>query len=245
MTEPTPQKESNDEQKNQSVFRLPIQKNSQILAIFAIVCTAVVGLVNELTKDEIQAQAQQQLLTTLHSIIEPSSYDNNITKDCVNFSFTLNNEQANTVIATAYIARKSGNATAIAMTNTAPDGYNGDINLIIAINMDNSVSGVRVLTHKETPGLGDKVELRKSDWITSFKNKVITSDTDSRWAVAKDGGMFDQFTGATITPRAVVKTVKQTVLYFKNNKQTLLTLANACTLNNEQESKSRKVNDDN
>ncbi len=244
MTEPSPQKKLPEEQQA-SAFRLPIQKNSQILAAFAIICTLTVGLVNELTKDKIKAQAQQQLLNTLHSIIEPNRYDNDITKDCVNFSTAMLNNQTSSAIQTAYIARKAGKTVAIAMTNTAPDGYNGDINLIVAVNMDGSVSGVRVLAHKETPGLGDKVELRKSDWITSFTDKKILSDNDSRWAVAKDDGMFDQFTGATITPRAVVKSVKQTLLYFKENKQALLTRPNTCLLGVEQAAEVSEVNHDN
>ncbi len=219
--------------KKSSAFRLPIQKSSQVLALFAIVCTAIVGLVNELTKDRIKAQAQLQLLGTLHSIIEPSRYNNDITQDCVSSNSPLlggskssaKDKQANQ---TAYIARKDSTPIAIAITSTAPDGYNGNIELIVAINMDNSISGVRVLKHQETPGLGDKVELRKSDWIHSFAGKKLLSEKDSRWAVAKDGGMFDQFTGATITPRAIVKATRKALLYFKDNKQSLLALPNSC-----------------
>ncbi len=243
MTKPSPQHNNPDGQQK-TPLRLPIQKNSQILAIFAIACTAMVGLVNELTKDKIKEQAQLQLLNTLHSIIEPSRYDNDITKDCVHFSSAAQNEQTNETMQTAYIARKAGKTIAVAMTNTAPDGYNGDIDFILAVNMNDSVSGVRVLNHKETPGLGDKVELRKSDWITSFTGKKLLSDTDSRWAVAKDDGMFDQFTGATITPRAVVKAVKQTLVYFKANKQALLTRPNACLISHEQAIPSSEVSND-
>jgi electron transport complex protein RnfG len=215
--------------KSNANFRLPMQKNSQILALFAIVCTAIVGLVNELTKDEIKAQEQLQLLNTLHSIIEPSRYNNDITLDCVSLSSTLlGNSTDDKEIHTAYIARKDKLAVAIAMTSTAPDGYNGNIELIIAINMDESISGVRILKHQETPGLGDKIELRKSDWINTFTNKKLLSENDNRWAVTKDNGMFDQFTGATITPRAVVKAVRKTLVYFKENKHSLLTRPNVC-----------------
>ncbi len=215
-------------------FRLPMQKNSQILAIFAIICTAIVGLVNELTKDEIKAQEQLQLLNTLHSIIDPSRYNNDITQDCVNLSSPLiGNSTNDKKMQTAYIARQDNQAIAIAMTSTAPDGYNGNIELIIAINMDGSVSGVRVLKHQETPGLGDEVELRKSNWITTFTGKKLFSEKDNRWAVTKDNGIFDQFTGATITPRAVVKAVKKTLLYFKDNKDSLLTRPNICLQENE------------
>jgi len=230
---------------NNAQFRLPIQKNSQILAIFAIVCTAIVGLVNELTKDEIKAQEQLQLLTTLHSIIEPSRYNNDITQDCVSLSSPLlGNSATDKDIQTAYIARQDNQAVAIAMTSTAPDGYNGNIELIIAINMDNSVSGVRVLKHQETPGLGDKVELRKSNWINSFTGEKLLSENDNRWAVTKDNGIFDQFTGATITPRAVVKAVKKTLLYFKENKHSLLMRPNVCLKNNESAQSASETNNE-
>lgn len=210
-------------------FKLPIQKNSLILALFAIACTAIVGLVNELTKDRIIAQAQLALLNTLHSIIEPSRYNNDITQDCVILnSSTLINTDQHMAKQTAYIARNNNIPIAVAITNTAPDGYNGNIDFIVAINLDNSISGVRVLKHQETPGLGDKVEIRKSDWITSFNGRKILSEQDNRWAVAKDGGIFDQFTGATITPRAVVKAVKKTLLFFQQNKALLLALPNSC-----------------
>lgn len=231
--------------KNSTSFRLPMQKNSQILAIFAIVCTAIVGLVNELTKDKIKAQEQLQLLNTLHSIIEPSRYNNDITQDCVSLSSPLLGNSINDKEThTAYIARQDNQAVAIAMTSTAPDGYNGNIELIIALNMDNSVSGVRVLKHQETPGLGDKVELRKSNWINGFTGKKLQSEQDSRWAVMKDNGMFDQFTGATITPRAVVKAVKKSLLYFKDNKHSLLTRPNVCLKNNDNAQVKSEANND-
>lgn len=207
-----------------------ISNNGKVLALFAIACTAVVGLVSEFTKDRIRVQEQQQLLNTLHSIIEPSRYNNDIANDCINMSSTLLGDND---IETGYVARKDNDVVAIALTATAPDGYNGDIDLIVAINMDGSVSGVRVLKHQETPGLGDKIEIRKNNWITSFADKQLLSENDSRWAVAKDGGMFDQFTGATITPRAVVKAVKQAVQYFEHNKDSLLTRPNACAIEEE------------
>jgi len=217
--------------KKNSAFHLPIQKNSLILAVFAIVCTAIVGLVNELTKEKIERQAQLALLTTLHSIIEPSRYNNDITQDCISINSPLLSGSANNnTNHTAYIARNNTTPVAFAITSTAPDGYNGNIDLIIAINIDNTISGVRVLKHQETPGLGDKVELRKSNWITKFNDNTLLSEQDKRWAVSKDGGIFDQFTGATITPRAVVKAVKNTLLFFKNNKDALLTQPNSCLI---------------
>lgn len=214
-----------DVKPNSSTRVTAMSKNSKILAAFAISCTLVVGLVNELTKEKIKAQEQLQLQKTLHSIISPERYNNGITNDCI--------EMTSTYLGTSdtqkgYIARLNNNVQAVAITAIAPDGYNGNIELIIAVNMDESVSGVRVLKHQETPGLGDKIELRKSDWITTFSDKKLLSQNDSRWAVAKENGMFDQFTGATITPRAVIKAVKNAVHYFNSNKANLLTQPNVC-----------------
>ena len=199
-------------------MRTAIQKNSKILALFAIACTAVVGLVNELTKGHIQTQQQQHLLTILHSIIEPGRLDNNLANDCrLVTDPLLGNAEPKTV----YLARLKGEPVAAAISTTAPDGYNGNIELIVAVNTDGTVSGVRQLKHNETPGLGDKIEIRKSDWITGFNGKELRDEKDSRWGVTEDNGMFDQFTGATITPRAVVKAVKQTVIYFNQHQQAL------------------------
>ncbi len=209
-----------------SVLKRAITHNTKILALFAIACTVVVGLVNELTKDRIKSQEQQQLLKTLHSIIEPSRYDNDIANDCIMMSAK---ELGSNEVYTAYIARKANQVIAVALTSTAPEGYNGNIKFIMAVNNDDSISGVRVLKHQETPGLGDKIEIKKSDWITSFTGKSLRSEDESRWAVVKDNGMFDQFTGATITPRAVVKGVKNTLNYFSKNRESLLTRPNACS----------------
>ncbi|WDD97641.1 electron transport complex subunit RsxG [Thalassomonas actiniarum] len=202
-------------------MRIAIKKNSKILALFAIACTAVVGLVNEFTKGHIQNQQQQHLLTILHSIIEPQRLNNNLANDCRLVTDPL---LGSTEPQTVYLARYDGEPVAAAIRTTAPDGYNGNIELIVAVNADGSVSGVRQLKHNETPGLGDKIEIRKSDWITGFNGKKMRDEKDSRWAVTKDNGMFDQFTGATITPRAVVKAVKQTVTYFKQHQQALFAL---------------------
>jgi RnfABCDGE-type electron transport complex G subunit len=163
----------------------------------------------------------------LHTIIEPSRYDNDIANDCIAVSAP---ELGSNKVHKAYIARKLNQVVAVAMTSTATEGYSGDIDFIIAINTDNSVSGVRVLKHQETPGLGDKIERRKSDWITDFNGKRLLSDNDERWAVAKDNGMFDQFTGATITPRGLIAGIKDTLNYFAQHQEQLLKQNNACAI---------------
>lgn len=205
-------------------MRKAIEKNALLLAIFAAVCTATVALVDLFTQDRIAQQEQQQLLTTLSGIIAKERHNNEIYLDCL----VINDKKLSDKQQTAYMARMNNTPVAAAITTTAPDGYNGNIELMVAINFDGSVSGVRTLKHQETPGLGDKIELRKNDWILSFTNKRLIDEIDNRWAVAKDGGMFDQFTGATITPRAVVKAVKNTVNYFNENKEQLFTQTPNC-----------------
>lgn len=206
-------------------MKIAITHNSKILAIFAIVCTFTVGLVNYVTKEKITEQAELNLLTTLHSIIEPSRLNNNLYHDCLTVMSPLLGKG---IEQTVYLARFDEQPVAAAITATAPDGYNGNISLLVAINMDGSISGVRTLQHNETPGLGDKIELRKSDWITKFSNKVFEGESDKRWAVKKDGGVFDQFTGATITPRAVVNAVRNTAIYFKTHQTALFENNTSC-----------------
>ncbi|MGB1261754.1 MAG: electron transport complex subunit RsxG [Cognaticolwellia sp.] len=202
-----------------------IRKNSVILALFAIACTAIVALVHLTTKDRIDIQTQQQLIKQLNEIIPTNSHDNEMFRDCI---IAPADNSTDLVIDVIYRARLNNTPTAAAIKTVAPDGYSGNIELLIAINTDGSVSGVRTLLHKETPGLGDKIELRKSNWIESFNTKKVLDSNDSRWAVAKDGGMFDQFTGATITPRAVVKTVRKTIDYFQANQNSIFALASNC-----------------
>ena len=207
-------------------MKLAITNNAKILAIFAVACTALVALVNLLTKDRIAEQQQKYLLTTLHQVISEERLNNDLYQDC---QLVTNEELLGSAEPQKlYIARQDNIPVAIAVTAVAPGGYNGKINLLIAINSDETISGVRVLKHNETPGLGDKIETRKDDWILSFNGKSTTGETDLRWQVKKDGGNFDQFTGATITPRAVVKAVHKSMLYYQQNKQSILESAVPC-----------------
>ncbi|MFB0981692.1 MAG: electron transport complex subunit RsxG [Alteromonadaceae bacterium] len=206
-------------------IKTAVNRNSKILALFAIACTAIVGLIHSLTKDQIVFQQQQDLLRNLNSIITEDSYNNVIYRDC----YILSGAALGTVDSQkVYRARNNKNPIAAAITTVAPDGYSGNIELLIAININGSVSGVRTLKHQETPGLGDKIEVRKSDWIKSFNTQKLANKNDSRWLVKKDGGMFDQFTGATITPRAVVRAVKNTVIYFNEHKDKIFESESNC-----------------
>lgn len=214
-------------------MRKSIQKNALFLALFALACTLVVATTAHLTRDKISQQAERQLLKTLSTIIDPKLHNNNIYQDCVLVQDSalggLNEHPV-------YLATQDNTPVAAALTVIASDGYNGNITLLVAINIDGSVSGVRTLSHQETPGLGDKIETRKSDWILSFEGKKLIGNNDNRWAVSKDGGMFDQFTGATITPRAVIKAVTQSLHYFKEHQNTLFERSPNCYANKSGES---------
>ena len=213
-------------------MKLSIQKNGLALAIFAGICTLIVSVVNYLTKDTIETQKQRVLRQTLNQILPKESYNNDLAADCtlVTNKAMLGSDKPQRI----YRARLNGKPVATVIETTAPDGYSGNIELIMAISLDGTITGVKTISHKETPGLGDKIEERKSDWIFSFKDKRVISATDNRWAVKKDNGIFDQFTGATITPRAVVKAIKNSALYFASAHQQIFSQASNCdsTANN-------------
>ncbi|NOH85020.1 electron transport complex subunit RsxG [Vibrio sp. 03-59-1] len=202
-----------------------IKKNGLTLAIFACASTGLVAVTQYLTKDAIQQQEEAQLLSVLNQVIPPALHDNELYRSC-----TLVNDPAlgTNQSMPAYIATLNGKPSAIAIEAIAPNGYNGAIKLIVGIKADGSITGTRVLSHQETPGLGDKVDLRVSDWILGFTGKKLTEQNESDWKVRKDGGQFDQFTGATITPRAVVGSVKDTVSYVNKNSHTLYNQAFNC-----------------
>lgn len=175
-----------------------------ILGVVALLCVEISVGVYLLTKgeiDEVTAKQQQRLL---EEVVPESYFDNDILATCK----VINSDNA-PYLNRLYFAKKSGKMTAYIVQSTAPDGYSGNIVLLMGIEPNGNVLGVRVIEHKETPGLGDKIETRVSDWITSFSNRLFNLENENEWAVKKDGGNFDQFTGATVTPRAVVNNVRQ------------------------------------
>ena len=189
-----------------------MRKHGIILAAFAALFTGLTALVHALTEPAIQRQAVSQQQQLLDQVVPPELHDNDMLGECYLVAdAALGNLRPHRV----YLARKQGKAVAAAIESTAPDGYSGSIQLLVGADFDGNVLGTRVTEHHETPGLGDKIELRVSNWITHFSGKKVESPQDGFWAVRKDGGGFDQFTGATITPRAVVNAVKRTVLYLK------------------------------
>jgi len=192
------------------------------ISLFAVVCAAVIATTQVTTVDRIAQNEREQKAKALYEIVPRSSIDNDLLEDTVEIvAPTL---QGHSDPVTVYRARKNGVVTSVILPLVAPDGYSGIITLIAGINADGSVAGVRVLTHKETPGLGDKVDTKKSDWVYSFNGLSKQGSSDSRWAVKRDGGEFDQFTGATITPRAIVGAVSRALDYFAEHRTELLDL---------------------
>lgn len=178
------------------------------VGLFSFIIVGMVSLVFHATKDKIADNERQALLDSLQSVLNQDSYDNDLANDVIQLqTYTI------------YRAKKSGTPVAAILIGTTPHGYNGDIRLLIGITSEGKITGVRVLKHQETPGLGDKIELKKSAWISSFKHKLLSDMSRRQWAVKKDGGNFDQFTGATITPRAIVNQVQKTGLFFQQNQQ--------------------------
>lgn len=191
------------------------------LAMFAVIGTTMVALTFVNTEQRIIDNEQQALLRSLHELVPPALYNNDITTDTI--AVTAKELLGTAKPVTIYRARLNAKPVAAILTPVAPDGYNGNIKLIIAINAEGVIIGVRVLSHRETPGLGDGIEVERSPWIESFSGHTLPSPGHLGWRVVKDGGIFDQFTGATITPRAVVKAVKNSLEYFQQNKELIFT----------------------
>ncbi|MEZ7278361.1 electron transport complex subunit RsxG [Pseudoalteromonas sp. CO302Y] len=200
-------------------------KNGGILTAFALLTTGAVALTHSLTAQRISDQEKKQLAEQLQQVLDAHHYDNQLYKDCVIITDERLGPRPEQIIYRAY---KSDKPYALVMRHVTPSGYSGDINLLTAVFANGEIAGVRVTKHEETPGLGDKVEVKKSDWITLFKGQTVLGEDDNRWAVKKDGGQFDQFTGATITPRAVVGSVKEAVLFAQAEFDNLFAAANAC-----------------
>tara|TARA_B100000929_G_scaffold163272_1_gene129333 strand:- start:145 stop:738 length:594 start_codon:yes stop_codon:yes gene_type:complete len=189
-----------------------IIKSGFLMLIFMLICVFFVSLAEKTTKAKIEINEQELLIKRLNEIV--SNYDNSILDD--KFSKTIDLHGIEQMI-TIFPAKINNTVFAHLVEHTYPNGYNGNIRLLTGINVDGSLLGVRVVNHKETPGLGDKIETRKSNWIKSFTGLSLKNTERSKWKVKRDGGIFDQFTGATITPRAIVSSAYQILDYFSKN----------------------------
>jgi len=201
-------------------------KNSLLLAFFALITALILASTDRVTEDRIAESERLAAQKALFEIVPLALHNNDLLVDLQpipeQYWLALGLDNGGDV----HIARLDDQPVAAIVPSITTDGYSGDIAMIVGINFDGTVAGVRVVDHKETPGLGDKVELRKSDWILSFNGKSLNNPEISKWNVKKDRGDFDQFTGATITPKAVIHQIAKTLEYFEKDRERLLSAIN-------------------
>ena len=178
-----------------------ISRNALLLGLFALASTAIIAGTFLNSQEKIQTNIRLAEEQALLQIVPKDQHNNSMLDD----SRSVNDQQLLGLRGDKrlYIARQNGQPVAVIFPATARDGYTGDIDMIVGIKVDGSIAGVRVLSHRETPGLGDAVDKKKSDWVDIFQNKSLLNPTVDLWKVKKDKGVFDQFTGATITPRSL------------------------------------------
>lgn len=190
-----------------------------LVAVVAACSAALVTASYDLSKSRITANERARLLRSLQSVLSPAVRRRN--PNPVRLEVTDPKLLGSDRPVDVFVALEGRHAVAAVFASVAPEGYNGPIDLLIGVSGDGVVTGVRAVSEHETPGLGDQIDIDKSDWILQFNGKSLGNPPLARWAVDKDGGSFDAITGATITPRAVVEAVKNTLLYFRQNRQAL------------------------
>ncbi len=205
----------------ETIFKHTLKTTITLLA-FAFVGTAMLAYVFGITRAPIEASEKEARLALFKQILPESAYDNDLLKETVQIAPSeLLGSHLPTV---ANIAKLNNKTAGVILEAVAHDGYNGDIKLLIAIRADGSISGVRVLAHKETPGLGDYIDISRGNWIKLFNDESVNKTPVAAWQVKKDDGKFDYMVGATITPRAVVKAVLKALQFFEANKETLFAI---------------------
>lgn len=190
------------------------------LLVFSVVGAALLSGSYTLTRPTIEQSEQAEKLALVAQTLPAGSFDNDLIRDARPLA-------ADPLLGLKrpglfYPARQSGLATAVVLEAVAPDGYSGEIRLLVGIHADGRVAGVRVTAHKETPGLGDYIDLTRSAWIQQFDGRSLIEPMPDEWRVKKDGGRFDYLAGATVTPRAVVKAVRRSLEYFAAHRAQLL-----------------------
>ena len=199
-----------------------ISSTAAAMIIFSLLASTALSISYFVTKTPIEESDARAKRIFLNQVIPSNIYDNNLVKDTI--SVEPNPLIGNKKNIDIYRAKKNNQVIAVIIETIAPDGYSGEIKTLVGIDQEDKILGVRVITHKETPGLGDYIEIEKSQWIKNFDLKSLDKMTEKEWAVKKDGGDFDYVSGATITPRAVIKSTYKSLLYAKENKKRLFAL---------------------
>ena len=197
------------------------------LGLAALLATALLAGTHALTRDRIREAEHRVQMNALAIVVPANRYNNDLVADTITVAAAPWLGQP---LSTVHRARLNGQDAALVLSVVAPDGYSGDIGLRVAVDRDGRVLGVRVESHRETPGLGDEIDIARSDWITRFTGRSLAQPDASRWAVRKDGGDFDQFAGATVTPRAVVAAVKRCLEFVDRHGDALYRAAPGDTL---------------
>jgi electron transport complex protein RnfG len=200
-----------------------ITKNSLLLGAFALVTTAVLALTAEITKERIAKSEREAQQKALFEIVPRTIHDNDMLNDVIKVPEDAWAGLGLKSGGEIHVARHVDETIAAIIPAVAPDGYSGDIRMIVGINADGTIAGVRILDHHETPGLGDKIDLKKSSWVLDFNGKSAQNPALDHWKVRKDGGDFDQFAGATITPRAIVNQIRRVLEFVDAHRDELFT----------------------
>ena len=198
-----------------SVTKSGMFRHGIVLCLFCLGFGLVLAITNDITLDDIAQRAMEDKRNSLSQVLPDELHDNNPVTD----TDTLTNAEGKEI--TVFRARQNGRVTAVAY-EIFGSGYAGEIRLMMGIDASGKVLGVRVLAHKETPGLGDKIEVKKTDWILRFSGLSLGNPPLERWKVKKDGGDFDQFAGATITPRGVMAAIRTGLEFFQANQDRLV-----------------------
>jgi electron transport complex protein RnfG len=201
-------------------LRTLLQYQTLFLAGLAFASALLLGIGDLATSGAIAQRLDEDMQASLRQVLPSGLYDNQPLRDVARIP--SENEETGYALTDVYLAKKGGQVTGVAFRLIAPDGYAGNIILIMGVDRSGQVLGVRVIAHAETPGLGDKIEAAKSAWIKAFDGRSLDNTAPERWKVKKDGGDFDQFAGATITPRAVVKRVEAGLRFFQRHRVTLV-----------------------
>jgi electron transport complex protein RnfG len=195
----------------------PIWKGGVTLAIVAALCTSLVAFTWQMTAERIEDNKKKWLERSLQPALAGLFFDSPVTESMIMIPPPHELPGSDAVI--IYRVYAAENPVAALFVVSARDGYSGPIRLLIGVALDGSVTGVRVLEHRETPGLGDKIETTKSDWILQFDGRSLLNPEPAGWSIKDDGGQFDQLTGASVTPRAIIRAIKETLSYFEANRE--------------------------
>lgn len=198
-------------------------KNGLTLAAIAAICTTLVAATYQVTKDRIAANEQAWLEQSLEPALAGVFFEGGVSES--KLVIPAPHELPGRDDAIVYRVYADETPVAALFAVTAPDGYAGPIRILVGVTYDGVVTGVRIVEHRETPGLGDRIESGRSDWVFQFDGHALGDPPEKQWAIRRDGGQFDQLSGASVTPRAVIKAIRQTLLYFEANRDTLFTQA--------------------